>query len=1443
MSYILPQVQVFQEFSVLPTAVVKNLNAFVFGPNYQLFRYAEASEKELIGLGAYDKDSDTAYPWPNQPVDSQVDLDYVKLYMEDVWAQYLQIPASTTAPLIMASVNQRNKLRAAPVIGAAANSNTDSPIIEAEGYFTGHVDLPEDYYFYPVGGADGANAWDETEYESNLDDGAGTKQDARLGYVTTEGLAGHVDVLATDNPMTNLVRIPGPDGLILDIDNGLVDNVWTSPRVIKIADATGDSYINISVDLDAIQALIDSDIDDAKPLSINVSTARVATYTFDAAADMILNIGFNSGVVTLTELKDALELDSDVATYFDISEVLGAVANGALTCSTAVDRAATDVDTGVDVGMIPSATRIRVTPNAYLFASGYGYTNSTHFKERGVAVGDRVRYQVQDESAVTHVGTTKVTGFEADPTLAQVQQPTAKETNQVLSQGSSLVQFDDNVVPAGDGDIVVAGSDNQRTFNGPNTTVMALSGTKFSGELSQGVVADKYTVEITTPGLAGTAQATVSNASGTYYRENVPIEAPAENEERTTILCLDTASVAQGNYFLIEDSDANKYQVWLDIDADGTAPAAIAGGYVQTICGIATGDTDAQVAVKVAAVLDALPGMTAAAPATATLTVEDDALGVVADAVDGDTGFTITTTVQGSEDTDGQIYIGNNLVVNFHKTPAEADAEFQAFDTFTFSQNLEAPYTPVAGLSLIESSGTYTGYGNTTYVVDVVRGGVFDRNTNAYAGIQSAPTAVLTSDADWDDWTGGDVDDEYIVKCIGAGTLSTAIFSVESLNGDSVASMQFSGGAAADVAIGGRGVVAQFDVDDSFSVGDYYVIKVNAARPQVRITDSAGIDQGAFEVVNNGVDFNLGGWGAQLQFKANTNTENSHSVNGGLLKGEVFFVSCLASTNGAIRTLVLADDLPAAATAGTLADGSSNSNPSEFGVWFYLIKSSVEIGSKMLQSPPDYNWVAAEDDVTVNQDIAVQDSSWYDPDGSQPFLPVYQGDVFVEYRALVIDYSNTIHNITDISDVSVMLGTIHPDNPLAQGVYNTLSNSGDRMVFFMGVPTDDHDGYLRVLDRASLNEDVYAFAPLSRDRQVLNSVEAHINDMSTETNKRWRIGFVGTDMDTEASVYDKSKNPAAEEYFCLIADDPSEVGSQYTVLTFVGDDGDPSIYTVALDDVVVGDKVRVNFATDAWNDSTYEEYEVESVDSNTQLTLKAGPPVPLTIATKVEIWHEFNVQEMADDVANTSAGFANRRMYHIFPDVLGAFGTPQTAEFGAAAVAGLCSSVAPQQGLTNIELNGFDDLPQVYSTFNAAQLNKMAEYGTMIIMQDVAGGRIYIRHQVSSNAQSGDLNQTELSITKNLDSISFYFAERLEPYIGRFNVTPALLEVLRVQIKDGIYFLGAFTNVGLLGPQLILDNSELRTLEQHPTLKDHVIAIVDVQLPYPLNVLELHLVV
>ena len=60
---------------------------------------------------------------------------------------------------------------------------------------------------------------------------------------------------------------------------------------------------------------------------------------------------------------------------------------------------------------------------------------------------------------------------------------------------------------------------------------------------------------------------------------------------------------------------------------------------------------------------------------------------------------------------------------------------------------------------------------------------------------------------------------------------------------------------------------------------------------------------------------------------------------------------------------------------------------------------------------------------------------------------------------------------------------------------------------------------------------------------------------------------------------------------------------------------------------------------------------------------------------------------------------------------------------------------------------------------------------------------------------------------------------------------------------DGINYLGSLTGVGLIGPQVILDNSAVVSVAQDPSAKDRVIAIVNLELPAPFNVLQLELVV
>ena len=61
-----PQVLVFQEFRISPAEITEPLRAHISGPNGGLHRYTDSDEKPLINVGAYDRNNQVCYPWPQR---------------------------------------------------------------------------------------------------------------------------------------------------------------------------------------------------------------------------------------------------------------------------------------------------------------------------------------------------------------------------------------------------------------------------------------------------------------------------------------------------------------------------------------------------------------------------------------------------------------------------------------------------------------------------------------------------------------------------------------------------------------------------------------------------------------------------------------------------------------------------------------------------------------------------------------------------------------------------------------------------------------------------------------------------------------------------------------------------------------------------------------------------------------------------------------------------------------------------------------------------------------------------------------------------------------------------------------------------------------------------------------------------------------------------------
>jgi hypothetical protein len=516
--------------------------------------------------------------------------------------------------------------------------------------------------------------------------------------------------------------------------------------------------------------------------------------------------------------------------------------------------------------------------------------------------------------------------------------------------------------------------------------------------------------------------------------------------------------------------------------------------------------------------------------------------------------------------------------------------------------------------------------------------------------------------------------------------------------------------------------------------------------------------------------------------------------------------------------------------------------------------------------------------VVISGNLKARYSNWDSSDpvtGLSPEYRVLSARLFVQHRDLIVSSAGDITSIASHTLVEQTLGKLHPDNPLAFGVYMAALNSGDRIVYYCGIPTDDLSGYNVALGKATMTDDVYFIVPLSGDEMVVDSVKAHVEEMSTAENKLWRVGFVSQTPPKIDMIYDQTNNPSKEDFYVQfkLAKGRDWYTDGANLIQFMKDedidDDSINVDVKCLKDVKVGDVVKIwlDNSDDDWDETPhYTERYVKKIVSNSVLQL--AKPVYLCAGEetiddgnesndycypdmipngktrnhfKVEVYRKLTATQQVQYIADMSSSLATRRMYNVFPSVASTDGIVFTGEFLAAAAAGLASSVLPQQPLTNVELNGVGDLPIVYQTYTREQLNTIAAGGTFIIMQERPGSQVYVRHQISTDYTSNNLLKAELSITKNLDSISYYFAELFAPMIGKYNITPELIGVLRVKLEQGLRMLETSTAAGLYGPQVLAEGTEILELHQDEVHRDHVYAKVHLNLPVPFNYFDLDL--
>ena len=480
----------------------------------------------------------------------------------------------------------------------------------------------------------------------------------------------------------------------------------------------------------------------------------------------------------------------------------------------------------------------------------------------------------------------------------------------------------------------------------------------------------------------------------------------------------------------------------------------------------------------------------------------------------------------------------------------------------------------------------------------------------------------------------------------------------------------------------GTDILGQYAGDKN----DTYVIECTkggtwANLPEITVRTVKGLDfSGPTEVTGDGatVSVSIGTNGVKVKFFGATGSGDNVA---GLRKGDKWYISCVSAAAGPVRRLILRDDLPAAVLSAEDMDLT------------LFIKDNIQVSENRIGFAPMTNYWVEDTQICVQEGIVAYHPEWTVSGVEQP-LNVVSGKVYVEYREWVAELADEVNSISDVADLDVIRGQLHPDNPLKWGVYKALSNSNGTVVKYTAVANpDDLDSWVQVLERIKGRDDMYNLVPLTFNTQVHNLWAAHIGGESNEYANNWKAGFFALQSVPVVKVVGEgvaiggvAGNVVTEPVLATLSDDPNATNNQYTKLQVTSGNG----YFVT-NDVRPGDIVRYSYNVDGFGDETYAEYVVDEVQSESTLLLYSGADAPVTVPQRVEIYHNRNRNEIADAVAEQAGALSNRRVVGVWPDQVGEAGTLQPGYYLAAALAGLVSGVVPHQPLTNVEVAGFDD--------------------------------------------------------------------------------------------------------------------------------------------------------
>jgi hypothetical protein len=470
-------------------------------------------------------------------------------------------------------------------------------------------------------------------------------------------------------------------------------------------------------------------------------------------------------------------------------------------------------------------------------------------------------------------------------------------------------------------------------------------------------------------------------------------------------------------------------------------------------------------------------------------------------------------------------------------------------------------------------------------------------------------------------------------------------------------------------------------------------------------------------------------------------------------------------------------------------------------------------------------------------------------------LAVARAQMYIAYKAVRLDVTALATNpgllrFSDIPTLESQLAPLTADNPLGLGLYFALQNAPGVQVTGLGVDQTSGNepfGTVDAFTRAATfleGYEVYGLAPMTHEDAVFQIFATHATFMSAPENKGERVVLINEPVPTNkldqlvASGTNGNTTLTTNQFDTgvanlgqlLMAHNLSGVGPYTTAAGIYLDVGNGKKYDIIN---VVGAIVTCKtsgFLPGENDDAYYATTTLTSplIDQAFAIRIR-GAALVLIDGTPDKDGKALAVQQ-------TSQGFANRRVWSLFPDKCAATvnGIEQILDgfYMAAAVCGMIAKQPPQQSFTNFPMTGFTRVIGSNDTFSNPQLNVMAAGGTYIIVQDAPSTPLISRMALTTDMTSIE-TRTD-SITKIVDFCAKFLRSGLRNFIGRFNITQGFLDSLGHVIQG---LLGFLTESG------VLIGAQLNNIIQDTSAPDTVLVDCVLDVPFPCNYIRLTLTI